>query len=231
MEARERPGRTIGILIFLQMLGSGLVNFALEAPLSGSPGFLTNAALHPYQLGLAVVLGLMTEALWLGIAIAAFPNVYPRSKRLMLWFLALAGVILAITVVESIGVMSMLSVSQAYARATHGSRAQLDAVGVIVSSVRDWAHILVRLAHGAALLAFYSVLYRCALIPSPLAGVGLIAAISLVVGIGMPLFGYDVAFPLLAPMGVSQLLLALWLIAKDFRSAPGLPGAGRLTTA
>jgi hypothetical protein len=35
--------------------------------------------------------------------------------------------------------------------------------------------------------------------------------------LGMPLFGHDVVFPLLAPMGLSQLMLALWLLAKGFR--------------
>jgi len=33
-----------------------------------------------------------------------------------------------------------------------------------------------------------------------------------------PLFGRDVVFPMLAPMGVSQLVLALWLIVKGSRS-------------
>jgi hypothetical protein len=32
----------------------------------------------------------------------------------------------------------------------------------------------------------------------------------------MPLFGHDVVFPMLAPLGVVQLILAVWLIAKGF---------------
>ena len=38
----------------------------------------------------------------------------------------------------------------------------------------------------------------------------------------MPLFGHDVVFPLLAPLGLSQLILAVWLITKGFRGHPGL---------
>lgn len=43
--------------------------------------------------------------------------------------------------------------------------------------------------------------------------------------VGMPLFGHDVVFPMLAPLGLSQLILALWLITKGFRGQPG-PGMG-----
>jgi hypothetical protein len=58
MEASSRAGRIIGGLIVIQMVGSAVVNFAMEAPLFGPPGFLVNAAPHSRQIGLAVLLGL-----------------------------------------------------------------------------------------------------------------------------------------------------------------------------
>jgi hypothetical protein len=42
----------------------------------------------------------------------------------------------------------------------------------------------------------------------------------------MPLVGHDVVFPLLAPLGLSQLALSLWLIAKGFR-VQAHPAMGR----
>jgi hypothetical protein len=64
MEDARRAGRIIGILILVQMVGGTMVNFVLEAPLFGAPGFLVNAASHPRQIGLGALLGLVTEALW-----------------------------------------------------------------------------------------------------------------------------------------------------------------------
>lgn len=218
MEAANRVGRIIGVLILMQMLGSGLVNGVLETPLFGSPGFLVSAAPHARQIGLAAVLGLITEAMWLGIAIAAFTSIHERTQRLALWFVALSVVILAAAIVESIGVMSMVSLSEAYAKAGAVEREQLQTVRVVVASSRNWAHFMARLIDGGALFVFYAVLYRCALVPRALAGFGLIAAVLMVTAVGMPMFGHDVVFPMLAPMGVSQLLLALWLIAKGFSS-------------
>jgi hypothetical protein len=37
--------------------------------------------------------------------------------------------------------------------------------------------------------------------------------------VGMPLFGHDAVFAMLAPLGLSQLVLALWLITKGFRDS------------
>ena len=50
MDALSRAGRTIGVLIVIQMVGGFLVNFVLEAPLFGPPGFLVNAAPHSQQI-------------------------------------------------------------------------------------------------------------------------------------------------------------------------------------
>ena len=216
MESDRHRGRIIGALILLHMVGSGIVNFALEAPLGESPGFMVTAALHSRQLVVAVVLGIATEALWLGIAVTAFTIVYPRSQRLALWFLALAGVILATAIVENIGVMSMLSLSDAFAKTTAADRNQFEASRVIIVSIRDWAHFMTRIVHAGAMFAFYALLFRCALIPRALAGFGLIAAVLMATGVGLPLFGYDVVFALLMPMALSQLLLSIWLIAKGF---------------
>jgi hypothetical protein len=66
----------------------------------------------------------------------------------------------------------------------------------------------------------YAVLYRFALVPRALAAFGLLAVLFQLTAVAMPLFGYGVLFLLLAPLGVSQLMLACWLIVRGFRD-PG----------
>ena len=63
------------------------------------------------------------------------------------------------------------------------------------------------------------------LIPRVLAGFGLIAVMLMLTSVGMPLFGHDVVLPMLAALGLSQLIVALCLITKGFRDQPG-PGIG-----
>ena len=61
MEAASRAGRIIGVFIIIQMIGSGMVNFVMEGPLSDAPGFLVNAAPHSRQIAAAVLLGPWTR--------------------------------------------------------------------------------------------------------------------------------------------------------------------------
>jgi hypothetical protein len=82
---------------------------------------------------------------------------------------------------------------------------------------------MARIFDGGAIFVFYVVLYRFTLVPRALAGFGLIAVTLMVTAVAMPLFGHDVIFPMLMPLGLSQLILAVWLITKGFRgqSSPG----------
>jgi hypothetical protein len=217
MGATARAARVIGGLILIQMIGSAMVNGVLEAPLFGAPGFLENAASHARQIAVGALLGLVTEALWVGIAITAFPVFWQRARAMTLWLVALAVVTLAVAVLESSGVMSMVSLSQAYAGASPADRWQLAWVRVAVASARNWAHFLARICDGATILVFYATLYRLALVPRALASFGLITVVLMLASVGMPLFGREVVFGMLAPLGLSQLLLALWLITKGFR--------------
>jgi len=181
MGQENRAGRVIGVLIILQMVGGGIVNFVL---LKGAP--------DSRHIGLAVLLGLLTTLLLVGIAITAFPILWQQSRRMPLWLLSLAVVSLGVTAVENIGLLS-------------------------AASFRDHAHYMAKIFDGATNFVFYAALYRFALVPRGLAVFGLLAAPLMITSLALPLFGRDVVFPMLAPMGLSQLLLALWLLAKGFR--------------
>jgi len=217
MDAAVRAGRIIGALIIFRMVGSSLVNFGLEAPLFGTPGFLNNAAAHSTQIAVGALLGIGTEALWLATAVIAFPFLFERARTLTFWFCALAVVILGIAVAEAASVMSMISASEAYAKASPAGQEQLQIVRPVIAATRNWVHFLGRTADGVATLLFYTVLYRAVLVPRWIPVIGIIAAVSMLTGITQPFFGNAVIFPLLAPLAISELLLAVWLLAKGFR--------------
>jgi len=207
------------------MVGSALVNFVLTAPLFGSPGFLVNAAPHAPQIALSVLLGLAIGALPVAMAITAFPLFRQYAGGLALWFIVLASVSLAVAAVEQSSVMSMLSLSEAYTRAIAAEREPFQALRTVVASARNWSHFVGLIVGGSTLFTLYAALYRSRLVPRALAAFGLAAVLLQLIAVAMPLFGNDVVFPMLAPLGVSQLALALWLIAKGFRELASPPAA------
>ena len=211
----------IGVLILAQMAGSALVNFFAEAPLFDGGGFLVNAASHSNQIAVAVFLAITIEATWVAIAILAFPVLAERSTRSALALFAVTIVCLVIGVIENAAVMSMVSASQAYSTGSATDRAQLEATRAIVSSARNWPHLLGRMFDGLAALVFYVALFRFALIPRAISALGMIAVASMLTGLSMPFFGHAVIFPLLAPLGLTQLIAAVWLIVRGFNE--GMP--------
>jgi hypothetical protein len=44
----------------------------------------------------------------------------------------------------------------------------------------------------------------------------MLAALSQLIAVAMPLFGHSVVFPMIYPLGLSHLALVLWLLAKGF---------------
>lgn len=217
MSTTRSAGRIVGVLLIAQMIGGVLVNFALLAPvITVPPGFLVNAAANSLQVSLSVLIGLVTGALSVGIAIVALPVLRQYSYSMALWLLAIAVVGLSLAAVENIAVLSMLSLSKAYVKANAADAALFQALRVVVAAARNWAHYIHLLFGGGMFLVLYSLLYRFALIPRVLAVFGLVAVVLQLTAVGMPLFGYRVVMPMLMPMGLSLLALASWLMFKGF---------------
>ena len=218
--------RIIGVLLLMQITGDALLNFALLAPVFAAPGFLVNAAGHSLQVSLSALLGLAMGMLSVGIAITVFRVFSQYSHAMALWFVALAIVSLSLTAVENINVMSMLSLSEAYTRADVADRDVFAALRIVVASARNWTHYMGLIVAGCTLFVFYSVLFRFALVPRALAAFGLGAVVLQIIAVAMPLFGQSIVFLMLMPLGLVQMALALWLIAKGFASSEGIHSSG-----
>ena len=207
-------GRTVGALLIAQMTAGYVTNFVLLESAMGPPGFLENAASHATQVGAAALLGIVAGALSLAIAITVLPVLRRFSERMALTFVALSIVALALSVVENAKVMSLLSLSQAYAASNAADPASFAGLRGVVAAARNWAHFSQLIVGGSTFVALFAALYRFALIPRVLAGFAVIGAALQMTTVARPFFGAQVVFPLLAPAGIAFLLAALWLLVK-----------------
>jgi hypothetical protein len=207
----------MGLCILVQMPVSFVVNFVLSAPLFGSPGFLVAAAPHARQIAVSVVLGIGLGALLPAIAIAAFPVLRRCAEPLAIGLLLLTGVTFAAALVEQMNVMGMVSLSQAYTAAS--DPAPFQALRGVVAASRNWAHFFTLMLSGCSYFLLYASTFRFALLPRALAALGMAACLLQICTVAMPLFGQPIVFPLLAPMGLAQLIIALWLVVRGFGTA------------
>jgi hypothetical protein len=226
MTAELRAGRIIGALTLLQMIGGFVLNFVADAPLSGAPGFLVNAAPHAGQIAAGVLLALVLSGMNVAIAVTAFPVFERHSAALARAFLALAAVGLALAVLEQVNVMSMVSVSEVYVKATAQEQAGFGPLRAAVAAHRNWAHYLGLFMNGCLLFVFYLTTLRYRLLPRLLAGFGVAAVAIQLVVVARPLFGVPVNFALLMPLALAQVLLLGWLLWKGFRAPAATLTAG-----
>jgi len=225
MTANITAGRIVGALILAQIVGGVASNFVLSAPLFEPPGFLENAAPNSLRIASSALLALGLGGITVVIAAIMFPAIWKRSQALAVLFAALSAASMAVGALEQINVMSMVSLSQAYNQLPVADRGPFQALRGMVAASRNWSHYVNLIVVGCTLLVMYSALLRHALIPKLLAGVGVIAAALQVLAVATPLFGGRVNFVLLAPLGLTQLVVAIWLLRNGFRNPQTLEGA------
>ncbi len=217
MDAGIRTGRIVGVLLLLLIIGGILTNFVLTAPLFGEPDFLIAAAGYSSQIGMSALLGVAMGLVSVGIAVLIYPVFRQHSQTLGLFYFALAIAGFAVTVVENASVMSMLSLSQSYAKAGAEQQELYQGLRVVVMSARDWTHFIGMTVSSSIMFVFYLSMYRFKFIPRAISIFGLFAVSLHLLAVSMPLFGLDVDFRLIMPIGICEIVLAFWLIVRGFR--------------
>lgn len=221
MEDFKLASRWLAALLLAQMLIGPVANFALlDDATQAAGGFLVNAASHASSLATAALLSIALAVISAGIAIALWPVLRPRSERMSLALAMLGAAGIALSGLENAGLLSMLSLSQAYAAAGAPDGVLFEALRDVVRAQRNWSHLIDLLAGGGMLLLMYAALFRFTLVPRWLAGFGVLAAALQMIAVAKPLYGGWVYFPMVLPLGIANLLLVGWLLwMPGFRTA------------
>jgi hypothetical protein len=217
----KSAARAVGVLLLAQMAASYLVNFVLLDPLTSAPGgLLVNAAASPLRVGTSALVGIGMGAISVGIAITVWPILSRYSSRLALWMVALAVISVSLLALQQIAILCVLSLSEMLNTAPDVSNGVYKTVALLARSIRNWAHYTELVIGGGMYFVFFAALFRFRLVPRPLAGFGLVAVVLQIGTVSAPFFGHDVIFPLLAPLGIAVLVLAIWLIVRGLSDVP-----------
>ncbi len=223
METDESRGRVLGMLMLYQMIASAVVNFVILDKVFAPPGFLVNGAAHATGLGVAVLSLLASGLAWIGSAVVTWPVFRRRSPTLAMLYLGIATMCAAIIGVEAIGTSAMLPASRAYAQAAVADQGGYVSLRYAISGVRNGAHLTELVISGACMLVLYAMLFRGRLVPRFLAGAGFPVILLQMVTVARPLFGGEVVFGLLAPLGIVHLLVTIALLARGFPRETAAP--------
>jgi hypothetical protein len=213
-------GRTVGILLLLQLITALTLPFILSKPITlGSPAFLTAVAQHSFQIRSAVLLSFVGSALTVYLGITMFRIFRLYSKSVALLFLVVCAVSCTLDIVQAGTIMSMLSISNEFLNsgAVHSELYQV--IGAAVASARRSAHMTQLLAIGAWMFVFYISLFRFNLIPRVLAVIGIIGVALQFTGVTlMMVLGYRLIGQMAMPLLPIQITVAVWLMIKGFNN-------------
>ena len=165
------------------------------------------------------------------IAIFAFPILKRHNEALAIGYIvfrALEAIILI--AVAEVNKLSLIGVSEGYLK--EGADASyFAAIGASIQSTTYWGDtdgLLYVLLFAVGGLMLYTILYQSRLIPRWLAAWGLIAIVMILIGTLLsPFMEFTLAMELVAivPIGVQEMVMALWLIVKGWNPAAVEPSA------
>ena len=222
MRTAKSVGRIIGVLFLVQVLLAPPVY--TQWGMMGSvtaPDFLVNAAGKAMQIRVGVLLTFVLSALTLAAALVALPVFRRHSERMAFLFLAFSIIGLATQVTESVATRDLLSLSLAYTKAD-APKDFLETLGTLARSTWSSAHFANLMLGHLKAFVFFVIMYRFALVPRVLGGIGMAATVLSTTAATMPLLGYRFSYLMIAPAAVTQLALTLWLIVKGFEERPNL---------
>ena len=235
MNTNKKTAIIVGVLFITATVAGvlgGMLGLTFTGP-SNAPDYLTNISANVNQLTIAGLSILIMGFAAAGIGIMMYPILKKHNETLALGyagFRIIEGVLFSVSVVS---LLSILTLSQEFVKAGAADASHFQTLGTLLQEGQYWAYIMGTISFGLAAAMFYYLLYQSKLIPRWLSGWGLIGvplwlAVSLLIMFGSITESLEVFFYL--PIGVNEMVLAVWLIVKGFNPSAIASGSAKTDT-
>ena len=221
MNSTRKTAVIVGVFFIIATAASMLEYIVILPPVLDAPDFLVNVSANKIQLIIGVLLYLTNCAAVVVIPIMLFPIFKKHNNALALGYVGSRIIESVILVVGAISLLSLLTLSQEYVQAATPQTSHFQTLGTLLLGVTDWTHLLgAMIAFSLTALILNYLLYRAKLIPRFVSVWGLVGATLLLAAGLSGLFGLSpsstISILLTIPIGLNEMVLAVWLIAKGF---------------
>lgn len=228
MTSTRRAAVTAGVL-FLVGTAAGLLSVAGAAD---GPSYLRDVAVSGTQVKAAALFQLVTAGAYAGMAIALHPVLRHHGPTAATGFLAFRVAAGILNMLGALILMLLLDLSSRFVGAGAPVASYFETMGALLRSSRDGMnHVAMMLALIAGDAMYYWLLYRARLVPRWLSSWGFVGlALATIASLLVMSRLIEVVTPayavLMAALGLQQLALAVWLIAKGLDGDRGAGGIG-----
>ena len=234
-ESHRKTAISVGILFIVATVLGVLGKMKFLDPILDAPDYLTKISANENQVIIGSLLIFLSVFACAGIAIGLYPVLRKHNEALAL---ASVGFRVMESLLYTVGVVSLLALltlSQGYANAAASNASSYQISGTLILAVKGWAGQLGVIAFTLGGLMYYSVFFQSRLIPRWLSGWGILGvALSLTAAV-LTIFGQMIPFSTVfilmqLPIGLQEMVLAVWLIAKGFHPTAVASGTAKTAT-
>lgn len=220
MNADRRIAAVVGVAFLMGTIAQ-IVGVALVSPILGAPDYLAEISANEGRVLFGALFQFIGGVACTGIALALYPVLRVHNHGLAMGsvgFRTIEGVFHGLIAVCW---LLLVTLSQEAAKAAAPGSSAYAVPGALLLAGPDWMAPLGLLVFGLGALCYYWVFYQSRLIPRWLSAWGLVAIVmamasGLLVAGGL-IDGFSTPqLVLAAPIGVQEMVLAAWLIAKGF---------------
>jgi len=211
----------VGVLFIIATVVGMVGNLSFSKPILDNPDYLNIASANGNQVITGALLLLIAAFACVSIAIWLNPILRKYNEGLALGAVVFRLMEAMLIIVSVVGLLSILTLSQEYIKAGAPDASLFQASGASLLAVRDGAGQLSMIAFTMGALMYYYLFYQSKLITRWLSGWGFIGAASCLAAALLSMFGLIVPMKpvfliLNVPIGVQEMVLAVWLIVKGF---------------
>ena len=220
MESNRRTALIAGILLIAATAAS-LLGTAIEGSLLTGTSYLTQISGNTIRVSAGGLFELIAAGTSAGIAISLYPVLNRWSGTLALGAVVFRAMEAVMYTLGAVSMLILLKLAQQLAQAAGTDRASFQAIGASLLEVREEAILAGVFAFVLGALMYYYVFYRSELLPRWLSGWGIAGVLLMLVACllalfsGNPVTSYVV---LVLPIALQEMVMAVWLIARGFRS-------------
>lgn len=218
----SRRAAVVTGVLFITATVAAIVAAAL-VPILTDPDYLTQVSAHGSQVAVAALFYVIAAFGSAGIAVSLYGVLKRTRAGLALGSVVFRALEATMYMVAVVSLLSVRTLSQQFTTAGPVDRASLQKMSDLMVSTRDHASVLGVFAFCVGAFIYYYLFWRSRLIPRWLSGWGIVAIFLLTVAAVSALFSDQpvTGYVLLAvPIGLQELVLAVWLIVKGFNPPP-----------
>jgi hypothetical protein len=218
--AQDRGIARIAGALFIIATAASLLSVAFLGSV-GTPDYLTKIAENEGQVALGVLLRFIAAFGSAAIAISLYPVLrrYRRGPAVgAVGFRVIEGTFYAL---GAVSVLLLLTLSQEFVKTGAADPGYFSTSGTLLKALDDWAGLAGVFAFYVGGLLYYRVFYQTRLIPRWLAAwgaggvlLGAVAALLILFGVTGSMSTTQIV--LNVPIGIQEIVLAVWLIVKGF---------------